>query len=180
VLLGCQHIFGPAGGLPAPIAADALPGFVRSVALLDAFTGAPLTGTSQWLPIPGADAENPGRDLYAVALPEVHNCHEHWMRRDPAALGEEVMISAPHHADGPNEHRAVVTRVAGPVLILQFEDADLYPRGWSGAPVVDRRARLIGMLTRGGSGRGIALKTRVLRYHVRQAFDARDRAAGEE
>jgi hypothetical protein len=168
LFVSCLHILGPAGGLPAATTPEAL--FAGGAPLVDAYDDAPLCQATRVLPIPGADTATPWRDLYALHLPEDHGCHLYDHRREPVAVGEPVFIAAPPRAEGPLEQRATITGVAGRVFGLALDTPQTSPRGWSGAAVLDRRARFVGMLSRGGAGRASAIQAGAVRALLRKAL----------
>ncbi len=173
VFVSCLHLLGPAGGLPEPVTPSAF--FTGRVPLVDAYDDTPLTSATGVLALPLANTREPWRDLFALLLPDGHGCHLYEHRRT-VEVGESVTIAVPPHGDGPLAQPATVERVAGPLFSLRLDAPDRSPRGWSGAAVMDARARWVGMLVRGTAGRAAGVHASAVRVQLRQALEAATRS----
>lgn len=170
--VSCLHLLGPAGGLPVPLAPAAF--FPDAVPIVDAYDRALLALSTGLVDVPRATAEVPWRDILALQLPPLHGCHLYVRRREAASAGEQLNIAAPPR-DGrpPWVHPATVERAVGPLFTVRLQSPDTSPRGWSGAPVLDARARWVGMLVRGSTGSAVAVHASAVVVQLRHAYAAR-------
>jgi Trypsin-like peptidase domain len=151
LLVTCQHLFGPAGGLNKDVPPALMTRFVPSVTVKDALGHAVSAEAGAAIPIPGIDADDPMHDL--AAFPLAPNAAVHPLRvaaevREGGTfyLAARLRRGAPPGTwlfPGSN----IGTLAEGTLGVL-FEDPEIHLPGTSGAPVVDEAGELVGMVVR--------------------------------
>ncbi|WAS94605.1 DUF4240 domain-containing protein [Nannocystis punicea] len=151
LLVSCQHLFGPAGGLSKDVPGELMDRFVESVNLTDPFDGAPTGAAGRSLSIPGANGDDPTHDLSAFALPDGHALPLlRLSARNPSA-GDVVFLAGSVRAGAPRTkrlHRAIKVADTRGLGMVAFDRPDLALGGTSGAPLLSEQGEVVGLLVR--------------------------------
>jgi Trypsin-like peptidase domain len=156
----CQHLLGPAGGLPFQLDAREIAQLVTKVTLREHGTKRGVTRQGTILSPAAADAADPLLDLVAIHVFRPHEAHVFRLAERDAQVGDEVSLIGKVREGAPPEQRRHVGMIAAvgdagiPVVI--FEGEDVLYGGTSGAPVVNADGAVVGMVVRafGEGGRG--------------------------
>lgn len=152
VLLTCQHLFGPAGGLEGDVPASSMGAFVQAVALCDKWDGAPIGVAGSAVTLPEADWSAPRCDLAAFRLApqpglSVLRFTEHAPKLlDPVFLAGRVRSGAP--ATQQLHGARVVRDEDDDAQWIELSNAEVGLPGTSGAPVLDPQGGVVGMVVR--------------------------------
>jgi len=157
MLVTAQHLFGHSGGLDEEVPWAEMPDLVRHVRCAGIQDRRVVQGQHA-LALSGArpfDAGGP--DVAAFFLAGVHRGPV--LELAPAAprpgdlvwLVAQVVEGAPR---GRLVHHGTVVALEGDWLTYRLDDAGLQLRGTSGAPVVDRSGRVVGLNVAGGAKAG--------------------------
>jgi hypothetical protein len=151
LVVTCQHLFGPAGGISKEVPPAFMPRFVLGVGLKGAL-GLPVAGQAgAALALPKTNATDPNRDVAAFPLVRNPQIRPLQLVADDVKEGARVYLAARLRAGntGAFLHPA---RLLGPAvdgtLPIVFEDASTHMPGTSGAPVLTESGALVGMVVR--------------------------------
>lgn len=151
-LVTCQHLFGPAGGLDVVVASDLMPSFVTAVRLWDPFDGKELGVAGGAIGVPGADADDPMRDLAVFAIPTNHGFSPFDLAERDSTRGERLFLAGrPRAGAAINErfHSATCHGLGEDgTLLLQVDNVALDLGGMSGGPVLNQAGEVVGILVR--------------------------------
>ncbi|MCY1009364.1 DUF4240 domain-containing protein [Nannocystis pusilla] len=151
LLVSCQHLFGPAGGLSKAVPGELMDRFVESVNLTDPFDGAPTGVAGRSLVISGATGDDPTRDLCAFALPAGHGLPLLRLAARSPIPGDVVFLAGSVRAGAPRTrrlHRAVKVADDRGLGVVAFDRPDLVLGGTSGAPLLSAQGEVVGLLVR--------------------------------
>jgi len=162
-----HHLFGPTGGLPAQIEADALPRAVTSARYVDAWTGARVGADLVPVRVPGARpmGQDAVGDLAVFRLPNSFDRIASGTVAPFAALtlsatepkvGDPVWLAAPVVGSTVQLHPARVGEVKPGWLFYDFAQAGLDLTATSGAPVLDARGQVVAIHLGGGTADGVS------------------------
>ncbi len=152
VLVTCQHLFGPAGGLADDVPASSMGAFVQAVALCDKWDGAPIGIGGSAVTLPDADWSTPSCDLAAFRLaPQPGLAVLRFTDRAPELL-DPVFLAARVRSGAPLTQQLHAARVVrdehDDAQWIEFANAELGLPGTSGAPVLDAHGGVAGMVVR--------------------------------
>ncbi|MEO1270499.1 MAG: serine protease [Myxococcota bacterium] len=150
-VVACQHLLGPAGGIIAEtLKGEHTAGFVQGVEIHDALDPESMQATTRaTLTIPGADGDDPERDLCAFELdPSYPGTVLAWASKGSWEPGRSVWLASPLRQGEGCLHEGTVLHTSGGGLVQFAFAKDLNPRGTSGAPVLDAEGALVGMMVR--------------------------------
>ncbi|MDC0673687.1 DUF4240 domain-containing protein [Nannocystis radixulma] len=173
LLVSCQHLFGPAGGLSKDVPGEFMDRFVESVNLSDPFDGAPTGTAGRSLAIPGANGDDATHDLCAFALPEGHALPLLRLAARNPSQGDVVFLAGSVRAGAPRTrrlHRAVKVADDRGLGVVAFERPDLALGGTSGAPLLSEQGEVVGLLVRfipGKTTYGLLLQAEQIREQLR-------------
>ncbi|MCB9763044.1 MAG: trypsin-like peptidase domain-containing protein [Alphaproteobacteria bacterium] len=182
LVLSALHLFGPAAGLTRQFSAAELPGRTRLVGR-DAFTNKKVVVTADQRPLPLAYpwADDVGGDIVAFDL-TVDEKGRAGGRKPVAPLplgdacpevGAPVWLAARAAGAGAADrvHPATVVACDPVTLSYAFGSATLQLQATSGAPILDREGRVVGLhlggLTDGAEVVGMAMSAPSIQAHLR-------------
>ncbi len=151
LLVTCQHLFGPAGGLSKDVPPAIMSRFVQGVSLVDIVSKDASSRAGGALTLASADAGDPAFDL--AAFPMTESAKATPLRIAPTTeMCARVRLAARLRKGGrPGEflYDAMFTgdEPDGTTTIV-FDDMTTYLPGTSGAPVIDEAGLLVGMVVR--------------------------------
>jgi hypothetical protein len=161
ILLTALHLFGPAGGLDRDLAPAELDGAIREVLLLPMGGKKPIAAargavrkSGAKLPAEGLDVKN---DLAAFRLAPRARVNALPLAAADPRMGEWVWIVGDTVDHEPETQRMF----AGQVMMVSPEGAMVRlkerfsPQAFSGAPVINARAEVVGLLIGGGEGQDV-------------------------
>jgi hypothetical protein len=152
VLLTCQHLFGPAGGLTGDIPASSMGAFVQAVALCDKWDGAPVGVAGSAVTLPDADWSAPSCDLAAFRLaPQPGLSVLRFTEQAPKLLDPVFLAGRVRSGAPPTQqlHGARVVRDEDDdAQWIELSNAEIGLPGTSGAPVLDPQGGVVGMVVR--------------------------------
>ncbi|MFY0539447.1 DUF4240 domain-containing protein [Nannocystis pusilla] len=173
LLVSCQHLFGPAGGLSRDVPGELMDRFVDSVKLTDPFDGAPTGVAGRSLAIPGATGDDPTLDLCAFALPDRHGLSLLRLAARNPIPGDVVFLAGSVRAGAPRTkrlHRAVKVADDRGLGVVAFDRPNLVLGGTSGAPLLSSQGEVVGLLVRfipGQTTYGMLLQAEQIRELLR-------------
>ena len=147
VVLTAHSAFGPMGGFESQIPTRQLPGQVRSVLFVDAYSAdTVVAGGGPMVAVKDASSESPDKDLaIAWGAPSITAQALRLSDKHPTE-GDFVWVALPSQ-DGPDRlHAAKVDSLQAATFKFRTEQ-ELTTVGRMGAPVVDKRGQMVGMLT---------------------------------
>lgn len=149
LLVTCQHLFGPAGGLTEDVPPHLMPRFVPSASVAGACGDGVTAKAGAALLIPGVDADQPARDL--AAFPLASGAGVAPLRPGSAKQGDRVFLLARLRKGAPPGTWLFPADVAyeqGDLTEVIFDDPEIHMPGTSGAPVIDAGGAFLGMVVR--------------------------------
>lgn len=165
VALTAHSLFGPAGGMAAQLAPEDLPKAIKEVRLTEAWTKATISPVSAPVVLVGAhpmDKDAAG-DVAMMLIPAGLTSANHTpsaarpLAAANAKLGDTVWVAAPL-LDGPEAsarvHEAKVVQVDKSWLIYEYVEPGLNLVATSGAPVLDKEGKVVGINLGGGQDQG--------------------------
>lgn len=160
LLVTCQHLFGPAGGLSKDVPPQFMSRFVTAASVKGALGEAVEARAGAAVFIPQADAGDPARDLAAFPL---QGDAARPLAAGAAAKGERVYLAARLRQGAPPGTWLFAAEHWGEdedgTAQVRFEDPAIHMPGTSGAPVVNEAGQLVGMVVRFGAMEGITVGT---------------------
>jgi|GEM_PF-602421 len=157
MLVTAHHLFGHSGGLDEEVPWAEMPDMVRA-ARCAAIQGRAVVNAHRALALSGAkafDAGGPDVAAFLVADERVGPLLE--LASAPPRPGDRVWLVAQVVEGAPRRrlvHPATVVALEGDWLTYRLDDAGIQLRGTSGAPVVDRGGKVVGVNVAGGSKAG--------------------------
>lgn len=150
LLITATHLFGEAGGLLREVPSSELPTFVLSVGLQDLFD--PNASTfpleAKVLALPGATSEDLSKDLAAFLISENTKIPTYELEIKPPMVDEPIWLAASVAGGAPAEqklHKAIVKESDSETLCFQFENPDLDLTATSGAPILNKDGKVVGI-----------------------------------
>jgi hypothetical protein len=151
LLVTCQHLFGPAGGVSRDVPPALMPQFVPSVTVDDALGNAIQAKAGAALLIPDVDATRGERDLAAFPL-EPNPSIAPLRLAASIAPHERVYLAARlRQGAAPGAYlfpAEVAGDISGDTVWAVFDDPAIHLPGTSGAPVINANGELVGMVVR--------------------------------
>ena len=160
-----------------------LPEVITEVNLYDVFASnwmlAPLGEAGPMLVLPGAriGEEEPysDRDIAAFWVKEAGGLKPAALALQPPAPGEPVwLVARPNQAAGKNTFKAVVVELTDRSLVFKFEDPGEKPKYTSGAPILNQKGQVAGIIVGGGEFKeqklGHANHVGNIRRHLNEAL----------
>ena len=165
LILTAHHLFGPVGGLPAPIGADELTGAVKRARFVDAWSKEKVGTDTTPVRVPGAHvmAQDGAGDLAVFRLPARFDrisagsqvpFHALPLAADDARLGDPVWLAASVIGSDARLHAATVVEVKPTFLFIAYAGAPLDLTATSGAPIVNAKGEVVGINLGGGLDNG--------------------------
>ncbi len=156
----CQHLLGPAGGLPFQLDTSDISQLVTKVTLREHGTKKGVTQQGSILSMRTTSAADPLLDLVVVHVFRPHEAHGFRLAEHDAKVGDTVCLIGKVREGAPPEQRLHFGAVAAispeglPAVV--FDEPDVLYGGTSGAPVVNADGAVVGMAVRayGEGGRG--------------------------
>jgi hypothetical protein len=151
LLVTCQHLFGPAGGISKDVPPSLMSQFVPSVTVKDALGSAITARARAALAVPGADAHEPARDLAAFPLEPNPAINPLRLARS-VEPNQRVFLAARLRQGAAAGAYLFPAEIIGDTseqtVWAVFEDAAIHLPGTSGAPVITASGELVGMMVR--------------------------------
>ncbi|WP_371375277.1 hypothetical protein [Sporomusa aerivorans] len=149
IIVTALHIFGPACGLSSQIPSENLQSSIKSVNLIDVFTGKPYGKVTQVLNIPDAKP-NPlvSKDIAAYIADKRLKVTKLYVSDQLPVTGETVWLAASVIAGAPQWvklHKATVLSAADSVIAIQYDNPNLNLIGTSGAPILNKDGKVVGV-----------------------------------
>lgn len=158
LLVTCQHLFGPAGGLSKDVPPALMSRFVPSVTATDALGHRMTARAGAAMAIPGVDADDPMRDLAAFPLDPGPDIHPLRIAGDVPKSSTVYLAARLRKGAAPGAFLFPATTwdaAADGTLGILFDDPAIHLPGTSGAPVLNEAGELVGMVVRFRSGSSI-------------------------
>lgn len=150
LLVTCQHLFGPAGGLSKDVPTELMSRFVQGVAVKDALGGGIEAKALGAVFIPEADAADAACDL--AAFPFAADAKVNPLTVGTAQADDVVYMAARVREGAPSGTWLFPALHKGDgapgTSIMIFDDPAPFMPGTSGAPVINREGELVGMVVR--------------------------------
>lgn len=152
IIVTAHHIFGPSGGFSTDIPAEKMAEGKLVVELVDVFSTQNFGKVTKNLYIPDAKSQPPtSKDVAAFLAAEVEkkiSIGKLYISDQLPALGEEVWLAASVVGGDPawvKLHKATVVRSAEDVIMIHYDNPNLVLRATSGAPVLNKEGKVIGL-----------------------------------
>jgi hypothetical protein len=146
-LLTVRHLLGPSGGFPQLIPPDQVPAFVSEIRLWHFFAPGSKLYRVNGIAVPETpDHKSP---LFNVAIFKTNDAfptHVATITTEKPSLGETVWVVARVRASRDDYfHSAKVIDNGDRWLRGEFDEAEIVPNGASGAPVLNRAGKIVGI-----------------------------------
>jgi hypothetical protein len=152
VVVTCQHLFGPAGGLNADVPPAIMPRFVFGTSLRDPITLKTVGTAGGPVVMAEVRANDPLRDLAAFPLPPDHTQRPLRAASAPPKVDAPVWLVARVRGGAPSGQLLHPARYVGDAVdgtsLVTFDQPKLVLAGASGAPVVNEEGAVVGILVR--------------------------------
>jgi hypothetical protein len=150
LLITCQHLFGPAGGVSKDVPPAFMPRFVPSVSIMGALADGVTARAGAAVLVPEADAAEPSRDLAAFPL-EANDAVRPLRIASPSSRSRVFLAARLRKGAPPGVFLFPAEHVAdhsdGTSTVL-FDDPAIHMPGTSGAPVLNEAGEVTGMVVR--------------------------------